>query len=225
MGSLASSIFDLISGDPTASEEGKLGGLGDYETGVGEGLTTAGAGEEEGILSGDPTKIAQVEAPEITAQQGEIEQNLLENSNFGTRSGGTTASNEDAQAKGRANIIDLTGGLIGKTAGEAVEQGSGFLGQASSNINDKAGLDAANRKRVTGDIGGIGTGVAQIASDLFTGGAAPPPAPGTGDELTSGPDFGFTPQAVPGLGGPENPADLFSAPTLPDATSEFEDDF
>ena len=148
MGGLVGGIFDLVQGDPAEKEEDQLGGLGNYETGVGEGLTTAGAGEEEAILSGDPTRIAQAEAPEITAGQKQVEQQRLQNANFGTRSGGTTASTEAAEGAERGNIIDLTGNLIGNTAGAAVGQGSGLLSGASSNISNEAGLKNQRRQAV-----------------------------------------------------------------------------
>ena len=41
MASLPSSIYDLIAGDPAAKEQDQFGALGNYSTGVGEGLTTA----------------------------------------------------------------------------------------------------------------------------------------------------------------------------------------
>jgi hypothetical protein len=168
---LAGSIFGLVEGDPDQQQENQLGGLSNYQTGVGEGLTTAGAGEEEDILSGDPTKIAQAEAPEITAQQGQIQGQELQNANFGNRSGGTNASTQNAQGAGRGNIIDLTGGLINSTAGAAVGQGSNLMGQASSNINSEASMKRQQEQAEQADVAGIGTGVAQIASGLAGGGA------------------------------------------------------
>jgi hypothetical protein len=163
MGGLVGGLFDLFSGDPAEQEQKQFGALGNYQTGVGEGLTTAGAGEELGILSGDPTKIAQVEAPEISAQQGQIEGQRLQGANFGTRSGGTAAATENAESAGRGNLIDLTGNLIGNTASTAVGQGSNLLGEASSNIGNEAQLAEERRKQLNQDVGGVASGAAQIA--------------------------------------------------------------
>lgn len=181
MASLPSSIYDLIAGDPAAKEQDQFRALGDYSTGVGEGLTTAGSQEELGILSGDPTKIAQVEAPEITAQNKQIEQQRLQNANFGSRSGGTTASTAAAEAGGRANIIDLTGNLINNTAGAAVGQGTGLISQGSTDIGNEAQLAEERRKQVTGDIGGIAEGAGQIATGFIGDPVDPAPGPSAAD--------------------------------------------
>ena len=138
MGGLIGGIFDLTSGDPTANEGHQLAGLSGFETGTGEGLETAGAGFDESLLSGDPTKISSALAPEISTGQQQVEQAALGNANFGNRSGGTNAATQNAEAKNRGNIIDLEGGLQSGAASSALGAGSGLLGQASSNINDKA---------------------------------------------------------------------------------------
>jgi hypothetical protein len=170
MGGLVSSIFDLAEGDPTQTQENQLKGLSNYQTGVGEGLTTAGAGFEEGILSGDPSRIAGALAPEISAGQGQVQQQALTNANFGNRGGGTNASTQAATGAERGNIINLVGDLQGKTAGAAVAQGGGILGQASGNIGTEASLATANRQRLDSDVGGIASSAAAIA-DPFLGGA------------------------------------------------------
>jgi hypothetical protein len=182
MGGLVGGIFDLAEGDPTAHETQQLGGLGNYETGVGEGLTTAGSGFEEGILSGDPSRIGQALAPEISAGQGQVEQQALQNANFGNRSGGTNASTQAAEGADRGNIINLIGGLQSGTAGAAVGQGSNLLGQASSNLSTEAQLAAANQQRVTGDVSGIAQSAAAIADPFLGGGGsgAPPTLDTTG---------------------------------------------
>ena len=176
MGGFVGGIFDLASGDPTEQQQRQLTGLSNFETGTGEGLTTAGAGEEEAILSGDPSKIGQALAPEISSGQGQVEQQQLQNANFGNRSGGTNASTQAAEGKERGNIINLIGGLQSGTAGAAVGQGSGLIDQASSNVNNEAQLAAANRQRQVGDIGDIAASAAAIASPFLGGGGDVPGA-------------------------------------------------
>lgn len=174
MATLPGSIYDLFAGNPAQKEQDQFGALGNYETGTGEALTTAGAGEELGILSGDPTKIATALAPEISTGQGQVEQQRLQDANFGTRSGGTAASTEAAEAANRGNIISLEGGLQSSTASSAVGQGGGLLSSASSNVGNEAQLAEERRKQVTGDIGGIASGVASIATGLIDPAAAIP---------------------------------------------------
>jgi hypothetical protein len=175
MGGLVGGLFDLFSGNPVQQEQDQFGALSNFQTGVGEGLTTAGAGEEEAILSGDPSRIAQVEAPEIGAQQKQIQQQNLENANFDTRSGGTTASTQAADAAGRANIIDLTGNLISNTAGAAVGQGTGLLSEASSNIGNRADLAEQRRQQEVGDVSGIASSIAGIAAPFLDAGGGTDP--------------------------------------------------
>ena len=185
MGGLAGSIFDLAAGNPAQQEQDQFGALGNYETGTGEGLTTAGAGYDLGVLSGDPTKIATALAPEISTGQSQVEQQRLQDANFGTRSGGTTASTEAAGAANRGNIINLEGGLQSGAASSALGSGSGLLSGASSNIGSEAQLAEERRKQVTGDIGGIAQAGASIVAGLMGDPAAPGPGidPGTFDSL------------------------------------------
>ena len=172
MASLVSGIYDLAEQDPAKTQEGELSSLGGFETGTGEGLTTAGANFDESILSGDPTRIAQTLAPEISSGQTQVQQQANQNAQFGTRSGGSTASTNAAQAGERANIINLEGGLQSGTAGSALSAGSNLLGQASSNIDDVAKMKIARQATRTADVGGIAQGAAGIASG-FAGGASP----------------------------------------------------
>ena len=185
MASFVTGIYDLAAGNPAQKEQDQFGALGNYETGTGEGLTTAGAGYDLGILSGDPTKIATALAPEISTGQSQVEQQRLQDANFGTRSGGTTASTEAAGAANRGNIINLEGGLQSGAASSALGAGSGLLSGASSNIGSEAKLAEERRKQVTGDIGGIAQGAASIATGLMGDPAAPGPGidPGTFDSL------------------------------------------
>jgi hypothetical protein len=177
MASLASGLYDLFKGDPTLPEQAELASLGEYGAGTGEALTTAGAGEELGILSGDPTRIAQVEAPEITLGQNEVEQQRLTNANFGNRAGGTNASTQNAEGANRANIIDLTGNLIGNTAGAAVGQGSNLMGMAASDEEARAQMAAQRRQQTKSDIGGIVQGAGQLAEAFMPeAGAAETPS-------------------------------------------------
>ena len=199
MGGLVGGIYDLAAGNPAQKEQDQFGALGNYETGTGEGLTTAGAGYDLGILSGDPTKIATALAPEISTGQSQVEQQRLQDANFGTRSGGTTASTEAAEAANRGNIITLEGGLQSGAASSALGAGSGLLSGASSNIGNEAQLAEERRQQVTGDIGGIAQGAASIATGLID-----PAAIASGGPSVS--DIVGTPIANPEAGvGPEPP--------------------
>jgi hypothetical protein len=170
MASLVSGIYDLSQGDPAKGQENQLSSLGGFETGTGEGLTTAGANFDESILSGDPTKVATALAPEISSQQQQVQQQKNQDAQFAPRSGGTAASDANASTAGRSNIINLEGGLESGAASGALSAGGNLLSQASGNINDVAGLKTARQAAQTADVGGIAQGAAEIATG-FDGGA------------------------------------------------------
>lgn len=179
MGSLASGIFDLMSGDPTKTEENQLAGLSGFETPTGENATKAATDYYGGILSGDPSQIAMTLAPEISAAGTQAEQQKKTNAEFGNRSGGTNASNQAIDANTRGNIINLIGEERGNAAAGEAGLGTNLLGQASGNINSQASLATQNQQRMTGDVGGIVQGAAQIASGFLdpaamAGGGADP---------------------------------------------------
>ena len=170
MGGLIGSIFDLIGGDPAQEQENQLEALGGYESGVGKGLTTAGAQFDESILSGDPTKMASALAPEISTGQQQVQQARNNDAQFAPRSGGTAASTAGAEAANRANIINLEGGLQQGAAGQALSAGGNLLSQSNYNINDVANLKTSRRQAQVGDVNGIGQAAASIATMGMTGG-------------------------------------------------------
>jgi hypothetical protein len=161
-----------MSGDPAAAQEGQLSDLSGFETGIGKEGTTAAMNYDLGILSGDPTKQAQTLAPEISAQQQQIQQAAKTGAEFGTRSGGTTASTASAEGAGRGNIINLLGSEQSGAASGAGSLGTSNLGAASGNINDVAGLKTAEAAREQADVGGIAAGVGGIVApnpgDIFS---------------------------------------------------------
>ena len=170
MGSLASGLFDLFSGNPTSTEQNQFGDLYNYEQGIGRNALNAGNQFYQDILSGDPAKIAQALAPEIKAGQGQVEQQALTGSEFGNRAGGTNAATQAAQDKERGNIINLIGGLQQGAAGAETGIGEFGLSQAPSNLASEAGLAQQNQQRLAGDVGGIVQGAASIAAPFFGGG-------------------------------------------------------
>lgn len=131
MGSFLSAIFGgqnkVLNSDINQS-----GAISGYDTGVGEGLTSAGAQFQEGILSGDPTKEAEALAPETAAAQQQKQQQKDTLAQFGPRSGGTAAFTAGLDANTRGQLIKMLGGLKSSTAGEAVGEGTNLTGQALS---------------------------------------------------------------------------------------------
>ena len=172
MGGLVGGLFDLFEGNPTQSEQNTLGTVGNEEISTGEGLVTPAATYYENILSGDPTKIAQSLAPEISAGQTEVQQQANQNAQFGTRSGGTAASTNAAEGAERGNIINLVGGLQQGAASAAGSLGTSQESMGTGNITTQADLAAKNQQREAGDVSGIAQGAAEIAAPFLGGGEA-----------------------------------------------------
>lgn len=203
-GDLASGIFGLLAGDPTTKQEHELNNLGAFDTGAGENLTNAAEQFDLGILSGDPSKIASTLAPEISTGQNQVQQQAKSNAEFGTRSGGTAASTENAEAANRGNIINLEGGLQSGTAANAGSLGSNLLSQATTNTTDSATLANDWAKTQQADVGQTAKGAAAVAGGFD---AAPDVASAAGADPLG--EMGSAPTTV-GLSGisPEAPIDL-----------------
>lgn len=199
MASLVSGIYGLAKGDPTQTEEDKLAGLSGYETGVGETDTTAASQYDLSLLSGDPTKVATAINPEVTAAKTNAQNQKKSTAEFGNRGGGTGAASEAIDDTTRGNIVSLVAGERGKSASDLSSLGSTNLSGASANINDQARLAQTAASNRQADVGDVGKGVAQIAADVATGGAAEAldkggstPSVTTGGDTTGGPSA-FTP--------------------------------
>lgn len=191
MGGFVSGLYDLFAGDPAAKEQKQFGGLANWGIGEGEGDTTAASTYFNNLLT-DPTKAL---APEIAADNGQIEQQRLTNSEFGNRSGGTNASTQAAEGAGRGDIIKLMAGEQGKAAGELGTLGTTLTGQGAGALGDEANLAETRRSQVNNDVSNVAQGAADIAMpflDMLTGGGGLKDAEAEGFSQGFGsPDLGF----------------------------------
>ena len=169
MGGLISGIAGLVEGNPTAAEQAQLGQVGGSELGQGQGFTTQAGNYYSNILSGNPSAIAQSLAPQISAQQGQLQNQMNQNAQFGNRAGGTNASNQAAAGQARGNIINAIGGAQSGAAGALGSMGSNLLSQGAGNIGAEAGLARQSNQDTLSQIGAIGQGAAQIASGIAGG--------------------------------------------------------
>lgn len=172
MGGFASGLFDLFAGNPAAKEQQQFGGFADWGIGEGEGDATTASTYFNNVLT-DPTKAL---APEIAADQGQIEQQRLTDANFGNRSGGTNATTQNAEGAGRGDIIKLMGDEQGKAAGEIGTLGTTLTGQGENALGSEANLAETRRSQVDSDVGNIAQGAAELALGIpgMGGGGADP---------------------------------------------------
>lgn len=136
-------FFDIFTGGNSglSKDANNLGSLAGYSTGVGEKGTTAALNYDLGLLSGDPSRVAQTLAPEQQQIQTQAGQNRNTVAQFGNRGGGMNAVMAGLDDATRAKLLALTGGLRQGAAANAGNLGTANLGLAQQGTMDKAKLD------------------------------------------------------------------------------------
>lgn len=132
MGSFLSGIF--TGSNPTLGGDiGNAGNIMGFGTSVGEGDIGAASGFYNTLLGGNQAQEAQLLAPEISNIAGQANQKTQTNAEFGNRSGGTNASNQNTMDTARANVNNMVSQLTGSAA-------SGLAGIGENALN--TGLNA-----------------------------------------------------------------------------------
>jgi hypothetical protein len=111
---------------------GQLTQASGFATNLGEGDLSASSAFMRGILSGDSTKISQVLSPQINAVKTSANQDTKTNTEMGSRSGGTAASNNAAIDKAHSDIANMVATLTGGAASSLAGTGSGLLSAGMS---------------------------------------------------------------------------------------------
>ena len=137
MGGFLSSIFTGSNPGLSTAQKG-LGSLAGYSSGVGEQGTNAAMNYNQGILSGDPTQVAQTLAPEIKTLGEQAQQNKNTVSQFGNRGGGMNSVMAGVDDATRAKLISLMGGLR-----QGAAQQLGQLGTQNLQLGQQGNMDAA----------------------------------------------------------------------------------
>lgn len=137
MGGFLSSIF--TGSDPGLQKsQQNLNSLAGFSSNAGEQGTNAAMGYDQGILSGDPTKVAQTLAPEIKTLGEQAQQNKNTVAQFGNRGGGMNSVMAGLDDATRAKLISLMGSLR-----QGAAQNLGQLGTANLQLGQSGNVDAA----------------------------------------------------------------------------------
>jgi hypothetical protein len=131
---------------PSAGEQSQYGSLtssSGFATGEGEGDITASDAFMRALLSGDPTKISQVLAPQISAAKTSAAQNTKTQTQFGGRTGGTAARNAATNDTLHSDITNLIGSTTAGAASSLGSEGTGLLGEGMS--GEEAGFGEADK--------------------------------------------------------------------------------
>lgn len=141
MGSFLSSIFagsnPTLGGD--INQAGQISGFG---TSVGEGDISNASGFYNDLLSGNQATEAKLLAPQISNIAKQAQQKTQTNAEFGNRSGGTNASNQNTMDTARSGVNDMISNL---TSGAA--SGLASLGTSALNTGLNANQVQANESQ------------------------------------------------------------------------------
>ena len=149
----------------------KYGKIGDTQTGQGQGYEDKAGKFWGDIVSGDSSKVSQALAPEISAAKTRTQQDQKTNTEFGTRSGGTAASNAASTDKLHSDITNLIGSLTSSSVSNLANLGTKMVDTGLTSLNMEQQADAARMQNWRDSIfGGAITGAAGIALKGATGG-------------------------------------------------------
>ena len=175
MGGFLSGIFTGSNPGLHKAQE-NLGSLAGYSSNTGEQGTNAAMDYNLGLLSGDPTKVAQTLAPEIKTLGEQAQQNKNTVAQFGNRGGGMNSVMASLDDATRAKLIDLMGRLR-----QGAAQNLGQLGTANLGMGLEGNMDAAkvaqmehenqNNSLLSGVLSGLGgIGLGKIGKAAGVGG-------------------------------------------------------
>ncbi len=157
MGGFLSSIFTGKSPGLTTATN-TLGSLAGYGANTGEKNTNAASNYDLGILSGDPTQVAQTLAPEIKANQDQAQQNKNTVAQFGNRGGGMNSVMAGLDDATRGKLISLMGQLRQGAAGQLGQLGTAETGQGITASGEQGKLAQQQLENMMNSLLGKGIG-------------------------------------------------------------------
>jgi hypothetical protein len=170
MGSFLSGIFSG-SAPGTTQSENTAGDVTGAETGAGVSNLNNASSFWNQILSGNQQDISKLLAPEISTIQGQGQQQIQNQSQFGDRSGGTNAGNQQNIDSQRQQVEQMIAGLTGQAASQVGQIGQTQLG-FGLNANQQRSTDAQQilQNQQGSLFGQLISGAAGAGLDYLTGG-------------------------------------------------------
>jgi hypothetical protein len=170
MGSFLSGIFGG-SAPGVSQSENTAGSVTGAETGAGISDLNDASSFWKTILGGNQQAISQLLAPQISTIQGQGQQQIQNASQFGNRSGGTNASNQQNIDSQRQQVEQMIAGLTGQAASQVGNLGATQLG-FGLNANQQRSTDAQQilQNQQGSLFGQLISGAAGAGLDYLTGG-------------------------------------------------------
>jgi hypothetical protein len=152
-------------------ELGAVGNIGNFATSTGMGDISAASDFWKAILSGDQSQPSRVLGPaysNISKRGGEELKTLSE---FGTRSGGTAAAQQQIGESERGQASALEGGLIGSAASNLGSIGGGLLSTGLSAHEIAFGEEQTIQQQKQAKLNDIFKSIMDVATSVATLGA------------------------------------------------------
>jgi hypothetical protein len=152
------------------SEFGNIASLANFATSKGESDINSADSFWKSILSGDPNKISKVLGPQISGINKRAQQQKKTASEFGNRSGGTNAAEQEAGEGVRSEYDTMVSGLTGEAASALGASGSSLLAAGAS--GHEAAFSEANtiQQQKAAKLNDIFKSITSIASAFVPGG-------------------------------------------------------
>jgi len=157
---------------PSGGETGAtnaLTGESGFAGSTGEGLISNSSALINGLLSGNQADIAKLLAPQISEISKRANEKTQTNAEFGSRSGGTNASNQNTMDTARSGVNDLISSLTSGAIGEGASLGSNLLGKSMSGYNDVFNQNLTEQQQRLAKLNDIFKSGAAVAGGIFGG--------------------------------------------------------
>lgn len=154
------------------SEAGALGNIGGFSTSTGMGDVSQASDFWKAILSGNQTQMSRVLGPAYSNINQRGGQELKTLSEFGTRSGGTEAQQQQIGDTMRSQASTLEGNLLGGAASSLGQIGSGLLSTGLSATEAAFRAQQTIQQQKAAKLNDIFKSIADIGLAPFTGGAS-----------------------------------------------------
>jgi hypothetical protein len=140
---------------------GQLGQQSGFATSLGEQNLSQASNFTSALLSGNQSKIGQLLAPQFAAIQGQKQQALNTTAQFGNRSGGNNAANQNAGDQARTQQNQLVAGLTSSALGTSANLGSSLFSQGAAIKGQQ--IDASQQQMENWSNSILGLGVTKAA--------------------------------------------------------------
>jgi hypothetical protein len=119
------------------------------------------------LMSGNQAQIAKMLAPQINAISKQANEKTQTNSQFGTRSGGTNASNQNTMDAARAGVNDMTSKLTSDAVRGAASTGTNLLNSSMAGNNDVFNQNVTEQQQRASNVNDEWGSYSSIASQML----------------------------------------------------------